>query len=172
MKITVALSEESIKSAIKQLNSYKRSLNKKVLKLIDAMVAYGEDYAINEVGHVDTGDTLNTIRGYRNGNKGVIVAGGSAVFLEFGTGVRYNGPAGSSPHPKGNELDMTIGEYPDDYYVEHGVSRGASKHGWYYENGAGEYVHTYGIPAKMFMWKTARELERVAPELAKEIFRT
>jgi hypothetical protein len=162
MKLSIALSEKSISDAIKQLNSYKRDLNRKVQALIDAMVSYGEDYAINEVGHVDTGETLETIRGYRNGNKGVIVAGGNAIWLEFGTGIRYNGPAGSSLHPKGAELGMTIGGY--------GQGKGANPGGWWYYDTAGQIRHTYGVAANMFVWKTARELERIAPMLAREVF--
>jgi hypothetical protein len=163
-KITVPLSDKGITNAIKQLNVYKRNLNRKIQALIAAMVAYGEDYAINEVGHVDTGETLETIRGYRNGNKGVIVAGGNAVWLEFGSGTRYNGPVGESPHPMGVELGMTIGEY--------GEGRGANPNGWWYYDESGQVKHTYGIPATLFMWKTARELERIAPELAREVFKT
>jgi hypothetical protein len=160
-KITIQLSEESIKAAIKDLEKYKRELGKKVQALIDAMVAHGEDYAINQVGHVDTGETLSSIHGYRDGNKGVVVAGGNAIWLEFGTGVRHNGSAGGSPHPVGAELGMTIGEY--------GQGKGANPNGWWYYDGD-KVKHTYGIPANMFMWRTARELERVAPELAREVF--
>lgn len=160
-KITIQLSEESIKAAIKELNKYKRELDKKVNALIELMLKHGEDYAINQVGHVDTGETLSSIHGYRDGNKGVVVAGGNAIWLEFGTGVRHNGAQGSSPHPVGAELGMTIGDY--------GQGKGANPNGWWYYDGD-KVKHTYGIPANMFMWHTARELERVAPELAKEVF--
>ena len=160
-KITIQLSEASINQAIKELKAYKREIARKVQKLIDLMVQHGEDYAINQVGHVDSGETLSSIHGYRDGNKGVVVAGGNAIWLEFGTGVRHNGAQGSSPHPVGAELGMTIGEY--------GQGKGASPNGWWYYDGDA-VKHTYGIPANMFMWHTARELERVAPELAKNIF--
>ncbi len=162
MKIPIALSEKSIGDAIKRLNQYKADLPRKIQALIDAMVAFGEDYAINEVGHVDTGETLETIRGYRNGSKGVIVAGGNIVWIEFGSGIRYNGPAGNSPHPKGTELGMVIGEY--------GLGHGADPNGWWYYGTDGQVHHTYGVPAGMPLWKTAQELRRVAPELAKEVF--
>ena len=160
-KITIQLSEESIKAAIKELKAYKRDIARKVEKLIDLMVQYGEDYAINQVGHVDSGETLSSIHGYRDGNKGVIVAGGNAVWLEFGTGVRHNGSVGGSPHPKGAEFGMTIGEY--------GQGKGSNPSGWWYYDGD-KVKHTYGIEANLFMWRTARELERVAPELAREVF--
>ena len=160
-KITIQLSEESIKAAIKELAKYKRELNKKTLELIDLMLKHGEDYAINQVGHVDTGETLSSIRGYRDGDKGVIVSGGNAIWLEFGTGVKHNGAVGGSPHPKGSELGMTIGNY--------GHGKGANPRGWWYYDD-GKVKHTYGTEANLFMWKTARELERVAPELAREVF--
>lgn len=160
-KITLTLSEASINQAIKDVKAYKRELATKMNKLIDLMCQYGEDYAINQVGHVDSGETLSTIHGYRKGDKGVIVAGGNAVWLEFGTGIRHNGPAGSSPHPVGEELGMIIGEY--------GLKHGADPNGWWYYDGD-KVKHTYGTQANLFMWKTARELERIAPELAREVF--
>jgi hypothetical protein len=126
------------------------------------MCQYGEDFAINQVGHVDSGETVSSIHAYRNGNKGVIVAGGNAVWLEFGTGTRYNGAAGTSPHPEGEELGMKIGEY--------GAGHGADPNGWWYYDGE-RIKRTFGIQANMFMWKTARELERIAPELAREVFK-
>jgi hypothetical protein len=164
VKISVALTPESIGAAVKRLKQYKADLNRKTQALLDAMVAFGEDTAINLLGRVDTGGTLETIQGYRNGNKGVIVAGGAAIFLEFGTGITHNGPAGSSPHPKGSELGMTIGGY--------GQGKGADPGGWWYYDEAGRLRHTKGVAAQMFMWKTARELERIAPELAREVFQS
>jgi len=160
-KITISLSDKSVSDAIKELNAYKKELLQKTQRFLDLMLDFGEDYAINQVGHVDTGETLSSIHGYRNGNKGVIVAGGNAIWLEFGTGVRYNGAVGSSPHPKGQELGMKIGEY--------GKGKGANPNGWWYYDGE-DIKHTYGVQANMFMWHTARELERVAPELARSVF--
>lgn len=159
--ISINLSESSIDDAIKQVRQYKNDINRKTLLLLDRMLKYGEDYAINAVGHVDSGETLSTISGYRNGNRGVIVAGGNAIWIEFGTGVRYNGSAGSSPHPMGEELGMRIGEY--------GKKQGANPSGWWYYD-ENKLRHTYGIKANMFMYKTAQELVRIAPELAREVF--
>lgn len=157
----MSLSEESINKAIKELKDYKKEVQRKAKILVDKMVQFGEDYAINQVGHIDTGETVASIHGYRNGNKGVIVAGGNAIWIEFGAGVRYN--TKPSPHPKGEELGMTIGDYP-------GKGQGNNPQGWWYYGDDGEVHHTYGIQSNQFFWRTARELERVAPELAKEVF--
>ena len=156
------LDPKSIDKAIKELNKYKKEMERKVLVLIDKMVKLGEDYAINSLAHIDTGETLSSIMGYRNGDKGVIVAGGNAIWIEFGTGVRNNGNVGSSPHPKGEELGMKIGTY--------GKGKGANPNGWYYLDDDGEVKHTFGIEANMFMYKTSLELQRIYPELAKEVF--
>ena len=155
------LDPKSVDKAIKELNAYRQEFDRKVLALIDKMVEHGEDYAVNTLAHIDTGETLSSIMGYRNGNKGVIVAGGNAIWIEFGTGVKNNGSAGSSPHPKGGELGMNIGTY--------GQGKGANPNGWWYYKD-GEIKHTYGIKANMFMYKTSLELQRVCPELAKEVF--
>lgn len=157
----MTLGTASIDAAIKELKTYQRDIDRKVKALIDAMIQYGEDYAINAVGHVRTGETLTSVKGYRKGTVGVIVAGGNAIWLEFGTGVKHNGPAGGSPHPKGKELGMTIGGYGDGH--------GADPGGWWYYDETG-LKHTYGIEANMFMYKTAQELQRVFPELAREVF--
>lgn len=160
--IRITLSPQGIDKAISDLRDYKKRLSKVVNTLLDKMVQFGEDYAINAVGHVDTGETLSSIHGYRKGKRGVIVAGGNAIWLEFGTGVTYNGSAGGSPHPKGSELGMTIGTY--------GQGKGSDPNGWYYLGDDGKLKHTYGIKANMFMYQTAKVLREEVPELAKGLF--
>lgn len=163
MILDIRLSPRGIDEAIKALRRFQKELPQRVNALIDKMTKFGEDYAINAVGHVDTGETLNSIIGYRRGKEGVIVAGGNAIWLEFGTGVTYNGAAGGSPHPMGTELGMTIGSY--------GNGHGADPEGWYYRDGEGEkWKHTFGIQANMFMYRTAQALKEVFPDLAKEVF--
>ena len=176
--IKVNLSPAGCDDAIKQLRKYKRKLNERIYRLIDLMLENGEDYAINEVGHFDTGETVSSVVAYRKGKKGVIIAKGAAIWIEFGTGVHYNGAAGSSPHPKGAELGMTIGSYGQGY---------GRQDGWFYptddpryeikrrdENGnivGTGYGYTHGIKANAFMYRTAKELERQIPELAKKVFK-
>ena len=41
----------------------------------------------------------------------VVASGEDAVWVEFGAGVYHNGSPGSSPHPHGAELGMTIGGF-------------------------------------------------------------
>ena len=174
--ISVPLSTDGIDSAIKEIKAYKRKLYGKMQRLITAMCKEGEAYAIANVTHIDTGETVDSIHGYRKGNRGVIVAGGQAVWLEFGTGVYWNGYPNGSPHPYGEALGFKIGEFGK----QHGLDQG-----WFFPTtdpryeiirhtangdvGTG-YGYTHGIQADMFMFKTIQELRRRAPELAKEIF--
>ena len=162
-RITVKVSTSSIDKAISQLNGYREEIDKRVKKLIDMMVAHGEDYAINRIGYVDTGGSLASISGYRNGNRGVIVAGGNAIWLEFGTGVYYNGSVGSFPNPLGPSTPGVVG------IGQYGEGHGAQPYGWWYNDG-GEWKHTMGIPAQMFMYGTIQELKRRFPEMARKVF--
>lgn len=168
--ISVPFTKEGLDKLAKFLNDYADNyLPKKVNNLISVMCKRGESWAINMVGHIDTGETLSSIHGYRRGNKGVIVAGGNAIWIEFGTGVVAN--RGNAPHPKMAELGMSP-------WGTYGKGHGASLNGWYYpdENGTHEfdgqkYSHTMGIPSNRFMYNTAQMLKVAFPELAKEVFK-
>lgn len=160
--ITISgLSEVEIDSAIKELEAYKKSIKERTQRLIEVMCQSGEYYAIQNLTHVDTGETLSSIHGYRKGNKGYIVAGGNAVWIEFGTGVARNGTG--YPHPLAQSYGMAaIGTYGD--------GNGSNPDGWYYYDADGRRKHTLGIKADMFMYKAAREIEKQFPDLAKGVF--
>lgn len=167
--IQVQLYQQSLEKAAQWLEDYaKNALPKYCKDLISLMCKRGEDFAVNSVGHIDTGNTLTTIAGYRRGDKGVIIAGGAAIWIEFGTGVARN--FGSAPHPKAAELGMSP-------WGTFGKGHGASFNGWYYPDETGpyeyegkRYSHTLGIPANHFMYNTAQELKRACPEMAREVF--
>lgn len=167
--LSVPLSADGLNRAADWLENYaKRTLPKNAAALVSRMTGQGEQWAINFMGHIDTGNTLASIVGIRNGNKGVIVAGGAAIWIEFGTGVAKNGEGYN--HPKAQELGMAA-------HGTYGLGRGASYNGWYYPDPEGKYVyngqtwsHTFGIPASRFMYNTAQALRREYPNMAKEIF--
>lgn len=90
----------------------------------------------------------------------VIMSGEDALWIEFGTGVLYNGAAGSSPHPKGSELGMTIGGY----------GKGKGKRRKWAFNKDGVTYFTHGIPAFMPMWKAAQETRARLEQIGREVF--
>lgn len=143
---------QSIDNAISAVEHFKNSIKEQVSTMLDAMVAYGESYAINTLAHIDTGETLDSIVGYRDKNKGFIVAGGNAIWLEFGTGVYVSGQ---------QEYPIMI---PPGivYHGEYGKGGGDNPDGWFYlDDKDGKIHHTMGIPANMFMYKTLKQLEEL-----------
>jgi len=168
--ISMTLDPTDISEAVKEIRKYEKWVSEKALDLIEAMCREGESFAINEVGHIKTGATVGSIRGYRKGNEGFIVASGdinedgvcTAVWIEFGTGVYHNG--GGYPHEKAQELGMSaIGTY--------GEGKGSNPDGWWYKGKDGKAHHTRGIKAQMFMWNTLKYLKEYAPEIASEVFK-
>lgn len=169
--LRIPLSLEGLEKAAEWLEEYaSKQLPKYCRDLISQMCKQGESWAVNLLGHIDTGETLSTIVGYRKGNKGVIVAGGNAVWIEFGTGVIAN--EGNAPHPKAAEFNMS----PWGTYVwseQKSVPprpHGGDPDGWYYKGDDGRYHRTYGIPSNRFMYNTAQILRKAYPAMAKEIF--
>lgn len=158
-KVTV----HSFEEAAEYLEKYKAELKRKAELVVESMLKSGEDYAINAMGHIDTGETISSLMGYRKGNRGILLVGGNAIWLEFGTGVIANDYA-SYPHPRAQNLGMrAIGTY--------GEGHGSDPNGWFYYNEErGQVEHTYGITATRFFYNTAQMLRREYPKLAKEIF--
>ena len=174
--------EASIKRAKARIDEYRKWIQDTLNQLMDIIAEFGKIEAINRVAHIDTGETLNSIDGYSyfaayRKKDAMIVAGGAAIWIEFGTGVFHNEPDEYPERPPGIG---GIGEY--------GQGQGENPEGWYYptdrvelalrrENGtpvrmrSGQYLaHTRGMPQNMFMWNTAQEILRKIPALAKEVF--
>ena len=159
-KITIQLSEESIKAAIKELNAYKRELSLKAKLLVQRLVEAGVEIAKQEVltlGAFDSGELHGSLDGlmYTDGAHGIIFTDcGHAAFVEFGTGV----VGAASPHPT----------MPWQYDVkQHGEK------GWvYYDEKLGRFRWTKGMPSRPYMYLTARQLEERVSEIAREVWKT
>ena len=166
--ITVSCSPEGFNEAAEWLEAYKQEMLDNTKKVLASMLKAGEQMMINNLGHIDTGETLESIVAYRNGNKGVLTVGGNAIWIEFGTGTIYNGEGYN--HPKAQELGMSA----HGTYVWHGnlsgLPHGADPNGWWYYGDDGEVHHTNGIPGNRFVYNTAQYLRREYPKLAKEVF--
>lgn len=164
--IRVKLNARSIDAAIKQLEDYKKFIQNRVIHLIEQMCRDGEDYAAAGMTHYATGITSGSIIGFRDGNRGVIEAGGAAIWIEFGTGVVKN--PGEDPYHDRAELSAqgtTIYEWG-----EYGEGHGADPGGWYYLHDDGHVYHTYGIPMQPFMHNAAEKLAAEFEATAKKVF--
>ena len=103
-----------------------------------------------------------TVNYTTKGDISVVVAQGEdAVWVEFGAGVYHNGNLGSSPHPRGSELGMTIGGY--------GQGKGKQR-SWGFKDEEGTLHVTRGTPAQMPLEKAVLSVLDELPQMAKEVF--
>lgn len=171
-KITVTLSERGIDDAIKELDAYKKDIEQKTVKLrkligqkiveysqqgfdgamVDDIVnGYGESHPAQVKVTISPDETVTI----------VIAKGKDAVWVEFGAGVYHNGAAGSSPHPNGAELGLTIGSF--------GEGRGKGKTWGYYDD-SNILVLTHGTPARMPMARAVNTVLNDIKAIADEVF--
>ena len=157
----------SLDKAIRQIRQYQNSLNDKCAEFVRRLAEVGipvidENIAAaqgdSDKGH-NTYIKINSFGSYSQAQ--LIVEGKDLLFIEFGAGVHYNGSAGSSPHPLGEELGYTIGSY--------GKGKGAND-SWVYISSAGDPVISHGTKSTMPVYKAGVEIRREILKIAKEVF--
>lgn len=155
-KITVSLG--NIDGAIKQIEEYEKKLQQNIKDFLSKLLEAGVDIArvkIMELGAIDSGELQNSLAFtlYKEDNKGILFTDcPHACYVEFGTGIKGS----VSPHPT----------LPWEYDVN-----GHGEDGWYYyDTEQGRVRFTKGMPSRPFMYETAKELERKAVEIAREVF--
>lgn len=174
--INILLSEKSINESIRQLQQYKNWLIKKTSQLAKELAEVGipvietniadASYTFDSKGVRSGSNTehysyvkLNNFGSYSQAN--LIVEGEEILFIEFGAGVYYNGEAGTSPHPKGQEFGFLIGSY--------GVGHGVQKVWGYYDE-TGALVMTRGVEATMPVLKAYQKIITDYISVAKKVF--
>lgn len=170
------LSVSSIRNLQKELEKYRDSLTYKcellVKRLAEAGISVIDEnmakaaFTVDEKGIQSGADPqhytqvkINTFGNYARAD--LIVEGTELLFIEFGAGVYYNGAAGSSPHPKGEEFGYVIGSYGKG----HGVQKV-----WGYYADSGELILTHGVEATMPVYKASLEIADNVVKIAKQIF--
>lgn len=169
-KITIELTESGIDKAIKELEEYKKDIKRKTALLQDRIAKRIEEEANKGFASAVVDDLVRggyqkpdvTVNYTTKGDISVVVAQGEdAVWVEFGAGVYHNGNLGSSPHPRGSELGMTIGGY--------GQGKGKQR-SWGFKDADGTLHVTRGTPAQMPLEKAVLSVLDELPQLAKEVF--
>ncbi len=176
MKIQVSLSVASLDEAIKKIEDYKKTISDKQIEACEKLADYGVEYAKKEISAMaDYGnltDIKNSIHKERRGNKFYIVTRNiKAPFVEFGTGVRGSGKS----HPLASQIGWG---YMTGNFTEYN-----GKVGWWYPSTLGDgnitqketengdlIAFTQGMPARPFMYNTAKAVKRHAKETMKEVF--
>ena len=159
-KIKVYLSTRSIDDAVRELKSYDNHLADKTYLFVKRLAEVG--FSVVRTNLDTENNTYIKLSSFENVTKGtLIVEGAEVLFFEFGAGITYNGAAGTSPHPKGEELGYTIGYY--------GKGKGAQKT-WAYYADTGELVITSGTPAQMPVYKASLAMRDQIRVVAREVF--
>lgn len=167
--IKCGLSQKSIQNAINQLKSYQNELKNKnelfVQRLAELGIPVIDQNIMMAQGDSDKNhNTYIKINRFGSYSQATLVCEGSGLlFIEFGAGISYNTPAGTSPHPKGEEFGYTIGSY--------GQGKGKNE-SWVYVADSGEWVRSYGTQATMPVYKASVEIVQNIRRIAKEVFST
>lgn len=166
-KISISLSEKSIQNAIKELNQYKNDLKRKNDEFVKHLAELGIPIINQNIASAagDSDKSHNTyikINSFGDYSQATLVCEGrDLLFIEFGSGVFYNGSAGTSPHPKGAELGYTIGSY--------GKGQGKNDF-WFYYADSGESVMSHGTESTMPVYKASIEIMQNIRRIAREVF--
>lgn len=167
--ITFGLSSQDIDRAMKELAEYKQDILKKTELLRKRVAERLADEARQGFNGAVVDDLVKGGTRYgsvdvsvdERGNVTAVVAiGEDAVWIEFGAGVYHNGSPGSSPHPHGAELGMTIGGF--------GKGNGKKEVWGFYEDG--ELKLSRGTPATMPMARAVTTVCNEISQIAKEVF--
>lgn len=168
-KIQFSLSAQDVARALQDVKAFKLEIQQKAERLRERVAkeianeaeSGFRKSALDDVlrGGSRNADVTVTVKNGK-GVSLVIASGEDAVWIEFGAGVYYNGPVGSSPHPNGTRLGLTIGSY--------GKGNGA-KETWGYYGEDGELRLTKGTRATMPMYnamtKVCGEISKIAAEV-------
>lgn len=162
MKIRITLSEESIDAAIKQVESFKKDLDRKAQELCKRLADMGAMYAewnfsgVLYAGDIDYNITVDRLDEHTYAIK---ASGATVLLMEFGAGVKHG-----YGHPQAAEFKMGSGTYP-------GQKHAFDPNGWWFGE-KGNWTHTYGNAPGMPMYNAAQDLRREILDVAREVFKT
>ncbi len=159
-KIQMKITSNDIDNVINEIQLMKKDVKGKVHNLIEELVDKGVEIAKAEVrrlGAYYTGELESNIVGYFSPTlgAGIIKANAPyAIFVEFGTGVVGEG----NPHPDKGDWEYDINNHGDD--------------GWLYFNERDNKWHwTKGMESRPFLYNTVLELQKLAKDEAKVVFK-
>jgi hypothetical protein len=171
--VKIKCSLGNISEAIKQIEEYEKSLQKKQKIFLEKLAEIGVDVAkakFQSAQYDGDNDVVLSEPAWLGDNRLVISATGKSVmFIEFGTGVHY----ASESHPKAGEFGFVRGGYG------YGLGKLDT---WRYEGNPGTNgevikegkhkgeVKTHGNPANRCMYEASKEMRKKIRETAKEVF--
>lgn len=169
MVLTIdGLSEQSILKAQRQVEQFRKKFVEKNRQFVRELLHAGITVAQDSMGQHEGDSELpvpNSPHVFMGVREGIMTAtlrlqGKDVMFVEFGAGVHFNGPAGQSPNPLGVKLGYTIGSY--------GRGNGANDSWTYKRNG--EEITSYGTKATMPLYNADMEIRQKFAEIARRVF--
>lgn len=171
------LSVSDLLRLAKQMDGLKKDLEEKTKELCLKLAERNMEVtraAIEGISpeHKEGGLSVSVIEIEGSGGKykaTVRMSGNQCAFVEFGAGILLNGSAGTSPHPKGEELGMTIDSYnPNSKHPkdESYTSNATNPKGWTKPSGE----HTDGTPAYAPLYTGFTEMQADIERIAREVF--
>ena len=179
-KITFNLSARSVRSAMKELEKYKRDLLRKCEIFCETLANKGILVAQMNTGEYGRYITFSVqTEPKRTGARALLIATNTGhivsqwqtkegvqeadvsplMMAEFGSGLRAN----LSQNPKAAEFGMGTGTFPDQTHAE-------DPNGWWYMDLEGEWHHSYGVYPTMPMWNAHEEMYDQIASTAREVF--
>lgn len=167
--IKCELSVSSIRSAIKELQDYRESFAEKINDFVDALVKEGITVAKIQLasGQGDSTASVDAFYVEADGNitKAIIALNGEdALFIEFGSGIRYNN---GNSHPYAKQFGYGVGTYPSEHPPNKAINPG---YWWYGEKGEGLHL-SFGTEATMPIYHAAETVRNLKIQKAIEIFK-
>ena len=168
-RINISLTKKgSIERAIKELEQYKRDLNRKTELFVEELARIGVNIAMMTLATKGSGDSPRgadfavEINNDGEAVKGMITVSSSSILMwEFGAGIKFNGM--TSPNPKADEFGMGPGTYPGQTHVpDPGY--------WFYYDENGNSHYSVGTEATMPMYSASLEMIDNIYRIAKEVF--
>lgn len=164
-KISLILSSEGVARVLQELQAYAQGLEKRVREFsrrLAELGAFEVEVNVSSLGELDVQhpvlediSVVETPTGYQ-----VKARGQDLLFVEYGTGVYYNGTE-SYPGTRPPEV-FRIGEYGEGY---------GKRLRWFYQDEyTGEYVSTHGIESKHPVWDASMTMRDKIEEVAREVF--
>ena len=169
--ISVKLDPQSVADAIKELEEYKKEVERRSKLLVQTLTVLGVEIVrvkIVGMGVYYSGELLSGVDGYFSPilNAGFVkVSSDHVAFVEFGTGVVGQ----ASPHTNGEYLSKAAWSYASGAKI---FTTKDGRVGWIYPTDDGGFRFTEGMQSRPFMYETALELQREFPRIARAVFST
>ena len=151
--ITIELSKESCKAALKELEKYQKQIKPKMLEVCKRLAEIGAVEANAHLTLANGNDDARLSIEPMDGGYKLVMSGTDVYFIEFGTGSYVE------PH-----YQTSVPVFAGSWSMEH--SQKYAKQGWWWYGGE----PLVGTEAYMPMYYAGKKMREEMPRIVKEVF--